>query len=41
MKLEINVPAGDEAVGGVVEKVLVREGEVVDAGGRLVLVRRN
>ncbi|KAL8841495.1 MAG: hypothetical protein Q9170_000878 [Blastenia crenularia] len=41
MKLEINVPAGEEAVGGVVEKVLAREGEVVDAGGKLVLVRKD
>ncbi|KAL8654478.1 MAG: hypothetical protein Q9210_001481 [Variospora velana] len=41
MKLEIKVPAGDEALGGVVEKVLVREGEVVSAGARLVLVRKD
>ena len=40
MKLEINVPAGGEAVGGVVEKLLMREGEVVDAGGKLILVKR-
>lgn len=40
MKLEINVAAGMEAVDGVVEKVLVREGEVIDAGGRLVLIRK-
>lgn len=40
MKLEIKVPAGEEAVGGVVEKVLVREGEVVGTGARLVLVRK-
>ncbi|KAL9594051.1 MAG: hypothetical protein Q9219_007241 [cf. Caloplaca sp. 3 TL-2023] len=40
MKLEISVPAGEDAVGGVVEKVLVREGEVVGAGAVLVLVRK-
>lgn len=42
MKLEIKVPAGEEAgAGGVVEKVLVREGEVVSAGAKLVLVRKD
>lgn len=40
MKLEINVPAGMEALGGVIEKVLVREGEVIEAGARLVLIRK-
>ncbi|KAL8850634.1 MAG: hypothetical protein Q9221_004420 [Calogaya cf. arnoldii] len=39
MKLEINIPAGKDLVGGVVEKVLVREGEVVKAGENLMLVR--
>lgn len=39
MKLEINIPAGEDLVGGVVEKVLVREGEVVKAGENLMLVR--
>ena len=39
MKLEIAIPAGEDLVGGVVEKVLVREGEVVRAGENLVLVR--
>ncbi|KAL8630287.1 hypothetical protein Q9189_003994 [Teloschistes chrysophthalmus] len=39
MKLEICVPAGEGLVGGVVEKVLVGEGDVVGAGGGLVLVR--
>ncbi|KAI4206097.1 MAG: hypothetical protein LQ349_009952, partial [Xanthoria aureola] len=39
MKLEIGIPAGEDLVGGVVEKVLVREGEVVRAGENLVLVR--
>lgn len=40
MKLEIKVPAGEEAVEGTVEKILVREGEVVGAGARLMLVRK-
>ncbi|KAI4120749.1 MAG: hypothetical protein LQ338_006790, partial [Usnochroma carphineum] len=40
MKLEISVPAGEGAVGGVVEKVLVREGEVVRGEGALVVVRK-
>lgn len=40
MKLEINVPAGERMMGGVVEKVLVREGEVVGAGTNIVLVRK-
>ncbi|KAL8683248.1 MAG: hypothetical protein Q9186_000750 [Xanthomendoza sp. 1 TL-2023] len=39
MKLEIVIPAGKELVGGVVERVLVREGEVVRAGEGLVLVK--
>ncbi|KAL8673977.1 MAG: hypothetical protein Q9168_001620 [Polycauliona sp. 1 TL-2023] len=39
MKLEINLPAGEDLVNGVVEKVLVREGEVVKAGDNLMLVR--
>ncbi|KAL8884590.1 MAG: hypothetical protein Q9192_006808, partial [Flavoplaca navasiana] len=39
MKIEINVPAREDLVGGVVEKVLVSEGEVVKAGDNLMLIR--
>lgn len=39
MKLEIKVSAGEVLVGGVVEKVLVSEGEVVKAGENLMLIR--
>ena len=40
MKLEINVPVEDSMVGGTVEKVLVRVGDVVEGGANLCLVRR-
>ena len=40
MKLEINVKADDNMVGGKVEKLLVRQGDVVSAGKAMVLVRR-
>ncbi|KAL8733883.1 MAG: hypothetical protein Q9166_001871 [cf. Caloplaca sp. 2 TL-2023] len=40
MKLEINVPASEGLVGGVVEKMLIREGEVVQAGTNILLVRK-
>jgi urea carboxylase len=41
MKLEIAVKAEERMVGGKVEKVLVRPGDVVSAGKTMVLVRRN
>lgn len=41
MKLEIAVKAEESMVGGKVEKVLVRPGDVVSAGKTMVLVRRN
>lgn len=40
MKLEIAVRAEEGGVGGKVEKVLVRPGDVVKAGDVLVLVRK-
>lgn len=40
MKLGNKLHAGENAVGGTVEKVLVREGEVVVAGAGLMLVRK-
>ena len=39
MKLEINVTAGGDLVGGVVEKVLISKGEVVKAGEHLMVIR--
>ena len=40
MKLEISVRAEGDVVGGKVEKLLVRPGDVVGAGDALVLVRK-
>lgn len=40
MKLEISVRAEDHLAGEIVEKLLVRPGDVVKAGDPLVLVRK-
>ena len=40
MKLEINVNAEEEMVGGKVEKLLVRPGDVVSAGKKIILIRK-
>ncbi len=39
MKMEINVQAPGDITKGKVEKVLVRPGETVKAGGRIALIR--
>lgn len=40
MKLEINVVAEQQVVGGRIEKMLVRPGDVVDGGKPLMLIRK-
>lgn len=40
MKLEINVRAEPACVGGTVDKILVRQGDSVEAGKPLFLIRK-